>query len=210
MLNKLLSVLSRREYILGLGSLLVLDLGYGFGLNMHFDASGYSLLHFIVLYFIGYGLSNNFIISSKYSGWRYILLYISTLFIMLLLIIFFKDNQWVGRLSSSYASPLVLFGAVSLFSFFANQPIGYRPAINFMSVSMLPVYLIHEGGNVSHWYYQKISTWFKELSLADFILYTIFLVLSLFTLAILIDQPRKWFWKKLQKTISSFSISKAI
>lgn len=63
MLNKLLQALDKHGYILALATLLVLDSGYGYTLGMHFDRYGYSLLHFITLYFIGHGIKNYFPLS---------------------------------------------------------------------------------------------------------------------------------------------------
>ncbi len=53
LLNKMLHALSKKEHLSGLLILLLLDTGYGFLLGKHFDSSGYGLLHFIVLYYIG-------------------------------------------------------------------------------------------------------------------------------------------------------------
>lgn len=205
LVNKLLSALNRHDYWIGLGILLLLDVGYGFFLNKHFDSSGYSLLHFILLYYIGNRLNKYRKESKCMSGKGYILI----LSIILAFIYFLGDTPWVGKLITSYSSPLVLAGAVCLFNFFANLTIGYHPIINFIAGSVLSVYLIHEGGNVSHWYYQRIGIWFEELPLNTSIICTISLVIILFILAILIDQPRKWIWKLLlNKFVSSQSVKK--
>ena len=123
--------------------------------------------------------------------------------ITLTLSILLQGTQWGVRLATSYSSPLVIVGTVCLFMFFANLSISYNSIINWVASSMLPVYLIHEGGNVSHWYYSQIGTWIKELSINEFIIHTILLIIILFIFAILIDQPRKWIWKLLLTKIGS-------
>lgn len=68
LLNKLLSTLNQHDYWVGLGILSLLDIGYGFFLNKHFDAYGYSLLHFILLYYIGNMLQKHRLNSIYKSG----------------------------------------------------------------------------------------------------------------------------------------------
>lgn len=68
LLNKLLFTLNRHDYWAGLGILLLFDIGYGFFLNRHFNASGYSLLHFILLYYIGNLLQKKYLINLYKSG----------------------------------------------------------------------------------------------------------------------------------------------
>ncbi|WP_281696183.1 acyltransferase [Bacteroides clarus] len=199
LLNKLLSVLNRREYQIGLGILLLFDVGYGFFLNKHFDTFGYSLLHFILLYYIGYGLQN-------IKKTKPIISVGGALFILSITLIFYillKDTQLGVKLVTSYSSPCILTGSVCIFLFFANLSIYYNPIINFIASSMLAIYLIHEGGNVSYLYYSQISIWFKELPVNEFIIHTFILIIALFTFAILIDQPRKWIWKLLLNQITS-------
>ena len=201
LLNKLLSVLNRHDYRIGLGILLLFDVGYGFLFHKHFDASGYSLLHFILLYYIGNGLQK---ISQKSYIASHRRRYLIILCITLTLSILLQGTQWDVRLATSYSSPLVLVGAVCLFMFFYSLSISHNSIINWVASSMLPIYLIHEGGeNVSHWYYSQIGTWIKELSINEFIIHTILLIIILFIFAILIDQPRKWIWKLLLTKIGS-------
>lgn len=198
LLNKLLSTLNQHDYWVGLGILSLLDIGYGFFLNKHFDAYGYSLLHFILLYYIGNMLQKHRLNSIYKSGgvFNYFMHHID-------IIVSLQDTQWDVKLATSYSSPLVLIGSIYIFTFFTNLSISYCPTINFIAASTLPVYLIHDAGNIANWYYQQIGTWFKELSLINFAIHAASLVIILFTFAILIDQPRKWIWKLLLNQIPS-------
>lgn len=121
-----------------------------------------------------------------------------------------QDTQWGVKLATSYSSPLVLIGSIYIFTFFTNLSISYCPTINFIAASTLPVYLIHDAGNIANWYYQQIGTWFKELSLINFAIHAASLVIILFTFAILIDQPRKWIWKLLLNQIPSIQSIKKV
>lgn len=206
LLNKLLSTLNQHDYWVGLGILSLLDIGYGFFLNKHFDAYGYSLLHFILLYYIGNMLQKHRLNSIYKSGGGDLTILCITLILLYLL----QDTQWGVKLATSYSSPLVLIGSIYIFTFFTNLSISYCPTINFIAASTLPVYLIHDAGNIANWYYQQIGTWFKELSLINFAIHAASLVIILFTFAILIDQPRKWIWKLLLNQIPSIQSIKKI
>lgn len=59
---------------------------------------------------------------------------------------------------------------------------------------MFPVYLIHEGGNVSKWYYATVEEWWTTLSIPTFLLYTAGFIIALFVLTISVDQLRKKCW----------------
>ena len=56
---------------------------------------------------------------------------------------------------------------------------------------MFPVYLIHEGGNVSKWYYVTVEEWWTTLNIPTFVLYTAGFIIALFVLTIAVDQLRK-------------------
>ena len=190
LLNKLLNGCQKSDYLKYLGIVLFLNIGYGFILNKHFDPYGYSLIHFICLYFIGYGLKLYQNVMEK-LGWGEYFLIIGCLLLVNML---FPDNDWVAKLSNSYASPFIILGTIFLFLVFVHTKITYRPSINFIAASMFPVYLIHEEDNFAKWYYTIIGEWWITLSIPVFILYIVGLVMALFILAIAVDQIRKKCW----------------
>jgi len=190
MLNKLLNGCSKGDLLKYSVIVLLLDMGYGFILNKHFDPYGYSLIHFICLYIIGYGLKSYQNVSVK-DSWKVYILVVSCLLLANLL---FPDNHWIVKFSNSYASPFIVLGAIFLFLIFVRTNIAHHPFINFVAASMFPVYLIHEGGNVSKWYYATVEEWWTTLSISTFLLYTAGFIIALFVLTISVDQLRKKCW----------------
>lgn len=190
MLNKLLNGCSKGDLLKYSVIVLLLDMGYGFILNKHFDPYGYSLIHFVCLYIIGYGLKSYQNVSVK-DSWKVYILVVSCLLLANLL---FPDNHWIVKFSNSYASPFIVLGAIFLFLIFVRTNIAHHPFINFVAASMFPVYLIHEGGNVSKWYYATVEEWWTTLSIPIFLLYTAGFIIALFVLTISVDQLRKKCW----------------
>ena len=190
MLNKLLNGCSKGDLLKYSVIVLLLDMGYGFILNKHFDPYGYSLIHFVCLYIIGYGLKSYQNVSVK-DSWKVYILVVSCLLLANLL---FPDNHWIVKFSNSYASPFIVLGAIFLFLIFVRTNIAHHPFINFVAASMFPVYLIHEGGNVSKWYYATVEEWWTTLSISTFLLYTAGFIIALFVLTISVDQLRKKCW----------------
>lgn len=175
--------MTKKDYLTGVCALLLLDVGYAHIIGKHFDPYGYGLLHFIVLYFIGHGVRMFQSIKTPYLWW----LLITSLCISFAIKIF-PD---VYLKSGGYNNPLVLISSYCIFSLFAKLNMGMCKPINFIAASMLPVYLIHEGGNVSQAFYNLIGYWWMDSSVYVFCGKTALLVLMLFMFAIAIDQPRK-------------------
>ena len=93
-----------------------------------------------------------------------------------------------------FCGRLFVLGAIFLFLAFARTNITHHPSINFVAASMFPVYLIHEGGNVSKWYYVTVEEWWTTLNIPTFVLYTAGFIIALFVLTIAVDQLRKKCW----------------
>lgn len=96
MLNKLLNGCSKGDLLKYSVIVLLLDMGYGFILNKHFDPYGYSLIHFVCLYIIGYGLKSYQNVSVK-DSWKVYILVVSCLLLANLL---FPDNHWIVKFSN--------------------------------------------------------------------------------------------------------------
>lgn len=180
------SIKTRKDYLQCLLPLVLLDCGYGFLLGSHFDAYGYSLLHFITLYFVGIGIRCYLHMSQITMGGAVVVLLcigvISSLKIA---------HAPYSIIMSSYSSPIVMFISAYVFVLFANTRPFVNKAVNSIASSMFPVYLIHDGGNVGHVFYGTIGSWWQLYGITTFLGYTVMLILGLFTMAVFIDQLRK-------------------
>lgn len=95
-----------------------------------------------------------------------------------------------------YANPLVIMGATGLIMWTAQLKIRQSCSINFIASSSFAVFLFHANPNIGEPVYKP----FMNLLYGNFnglvCLMVMFMVLVLiFILAILLDQPRKWLWK---------------
>lgn len=180
------TIKSRNDYLLCLAPLLLLDCGYGFMLGKHFDTSGFSLMNFITLYMLGYGIREYLRLSGKL-----LLIIMGIAFVLGFACMFYPYAEFMNGLLYSYSSPLVLLISVCIFAMLAKQNRISNKGINFIAASMFPVYLIHEGGNVSRWFYGSIGRlWMNQHDL--FFYYIPIYVLALFLITISVDQLRKY------------------
>lgn len=186
LLNRLLVVVKGiHEYLQYLLVLLLLDIGYGFVLGKHFDAYGYSLMHFIVMYFVGYGIRHYVNVSKVFC-----LTFLGGCFIVYLCcVLLFYGVQW--NVFYSYSSPFVVTVSCFIFVFFVKTGFYVNKIINYVASSMLPVYLIHEGGYTSKWYYDIIGNYWNATNGVKCIGMILLLILFPFVIAISLDQIRR-------------------
>lgn len=186
LINILLANLNEKEYKRGLFAILILDCGYGWLLNMHFDAYGYSLFHFVVLYYLGYGV-HYFKILDKCNHFAALLCSISVTIIMSLFALSIK----IPVSLSSYCCPLVMFSSICIFKLFESLKIKNNVLVNTFASSMFAVYLIHDAGNVSKYFYKLINNWYLHFDLSGFVIRVFFAIISLFVFSVCLDAIRK-------------------
>ena len=185
LLNKLLQSVQKKEYYGGLLILVLLDIGYAHLLKMHFDASGYSLLHFITLYVIGYGVRHYQSVSWKTAG---MLLLVSIALTSILSVLPMK----LPFIMSGYNNPLVMLSSCCIFILFATIRMKPNRIVNGIAASVFPVYLIHDGGNVGKLFYASIGALWKGNAPCIFVLQVLVLIVALFLVTIMLDQIRKY------------------
>lgn len=185
LLNRILKDIEKTDYLSYLGILLLLDVGYSAILGLHFDHYGYSLLHFITLYVIGYGIRYYLSIRTKTI---LSILIISLAISILLTVIPVQIPIRMG----GYNNPLVMLSSCCIFSLFTKIRMGQNTIINFIAASMFPVYLIHDGGNVGQAFYSLVGKWWNETNDYSFYGKVLILILFLFMITICVDQLRKW------------------
>lgn len=101
----------------------------------------------------------------------------------------------VGRWMDSYVSPLVIAESICLILAFSKLTIQNK-AINWVASSCFAVYLLHCAPGVLLHYANIIKAWNMEQPPYIFLVYTICLVLSVFSISIIIDKFRMLLWNK--------------
>lgn len=167
-----------------------------------FFNSGYSTISFIGLYLLMQYIkkSNNrfFCFSVKIN----LMIYIGSCIITTIL---YVVGSWYSiprvNILFSYISPLAILSSMFLFLSFVNLKM-QNGIINWIAKSSFAVYLLHCYPYILHEFYaKKIKKIFVEFNgVESFLLASAFLC-SIFIAAIILDQPRKYLWSLINKTL---------
>lgn len=109
----------------------------------------------------------------------------------------FADKYFV-RLYA-YNAPWVIVSSFAFFLFFAKANIGRIGLVNWISNSAFAVYLFHVNPNVFPHYTGVIQRWNQELGIVEFYLSELLFLLSVFVIAVVIDQFRIILWKVIEQ-----------
>lgn len=195
-LNTFLEHCNKRQLGFVLVSFYLFQSFYGFVGNEGFFSNGYSTLSFIGLYLLSrylrlYGMS-----FYKLGGVIYI---VSALCNTLLYYIMVQLD--VTRINViAYSNPLVVMGAAGLVMWIAQLKMQYSRWINFIAASSFAVYLFHTNFTIVESLYKPLMISLYERFDGLTCIMVMFAVLVLiFMLAVVLDQPRKWLWNKIGK-----------
>ena len=163
-----------------------------------FFAAGYSPLSFMGLYLLTryFRLYPSRLTSlSKYHD---ICIYVSMVFLITISAIAFKIVTGKGiSFIFDYSSPLIILASSYFFLFFTKISF-YNKAINWIASSSFAVYLFHADPLIFEPYYlDTIRFWHANSTLPIFILQTSGLIISVFSLSILLDKIRLFIWNRL-------------
>jgi hypothetical protein len=177
--------------------------------NIIIKNNGFSLQHFIYLYFIGAYIR---IIINKYNyknnnKIKYITLFNYLLFSTLIVIIYYsiKDINTnniiingIKKYSFLYSNPLVLIQSISYFLFFYNLKLNNNK-INNISKYIIGIYLIHDNLLIRQRLYLFTKTISNCNSIIVSFIYLIFLSIIIFTFSYLINYIITKLFFKLKK-----------
>lgn len=144
-LNKVVDNISQRKFRLFLVLQALVIFYFGWYRNMGWNELGHNFINFIFLYFIGryiaiYGQSAN----NKFVGGSIWL--VAGLLMGLIDWIFVTKGPVLSWFwfNDSYSNPLCVIAAVALFMSFKSMHIRQSKVINWLAVSVLPIYLISD------------------------------------------------------------------
>ena len=104
-----------------------------------------------------------------------------------------------------YTNPFIILQSISLFMFFLGLNISTSKIINWIAASSFAVFILHSGEGMN---YYKPAVWYIFSHYSGVLCLGcmfIFLV-GVFVLSVLVDQPRKIIWDRLEKHIKDFRI----
>lgn len=178
---------------------------YAFRGAAGFILNGYSVFNFIGLYMIGrylklYVYSSKIDIKYYWIGMAVPLIFSSTAYF----IDAYKDTWIISGICMSYANPIMILAAASTLMLFANLKVRQSAVLNFVAASAFAAYLFHYDPNILQKHFCRISqTIFETHDGISCIVLMIAYLVIVFLIAILLDQPRKWLWKVIEKAFFS-------
>lgn len=151
---------------------------------------GYSVLHFIEIYLIGryirvYGIPK---FMKKYDIWLYVLCSITIVLLTLACVrLGFGDR---AKTLYDYSNPICIVSAICFFSFFLKIDINTNKVVNYLAKSVLAVLLFHTSSQVSAITSSNYRFLYDNYSGVSLILLWTLSIITIFFVAVLIDQVR--------------------
>ena len=181
----------------------LLDVALGWYQDYLHFIGGYTLPHFMVIYLIArYIRVHGGKLFTMNKAWDLLIyLAISVLTPVVVIVSFHAaPSLWhrCGKLFL-YNSPLVMISSVYFCLFFTKLNLRSK-MINFVGASSFAVYLIHADELISVGYMRDFcNRMFAGHDIWYFSLVMAMMIVALFVAAVILDQPRKWLWNRIQK-----------
>ena len=170
---------------------------YGWSNAAVFIEHGYSTFSFIGLYLLSnYVRHHHKKLIFKQGGILYILTIAINTFIYYTLTIYHLPGN-----TYSYVNPFVIIGALGILGYFGSLHLKSNKLINWMAKSSFAVYLFHTNPNIVPMFKSVVVKLYDSFSGFECIGTISGLLILIFVIAILIDQPRRWLWTLLSKAI---------
>lgn len=196
LLNRALENLSEKEWKLSVFLLSFIFFYLGWALHNYNDGAGYTLMNFVFVYVISAAVRHYNLLSKLNSIWLFSALFLGT------------GVSFIGQLINQskellvsftvYNSPFVILTSMVVFCLFGKWQIQSR-RINKIAMSVLPVYLLTDGGNLSVLFYQWAgdiaNTYSCWCAVGIFIMAAVGIIISI----ALFDQIRIWLWSLITK-----------
>ena len=134
MLNKSIENIDSKTFRLYIILLLIVNVGIGYCLNDRVNKTGYNIMNFIMLYYIGRFLNRNFEQHVAYlkRKWLWLVYILSSamLFIGFIILSKYMDSTRIALKWFGYNNPLVLISSVAFFLIFALTKMKNSVVIN--------------------------------------------------------------------------------
>lgn len=199
-LNTFLERCTRRQLEYVLIAFYTFQTIYGCISRVDFISNGYSTFSFIGLYLLSRYLRLYGTAKCKSGGMIYGLSVLGNCLLYYVLTYFH-----ITRIDAiGYVNPLVIIGSSGLIMWASLLRIKQSRLINFIAASSFAVFLLHQNPNFCDMIYRPlmISLYEGFDGVACLIVEFVVLVL-IFALAVLLDQPRKWLWSCLWRKLEN-------
>lgn len=167
---------------------------YGIKYGVPYLVGGYSPISFIGLYILSGYIKRYNTVNYKWGGVVYILCSI------VLTIECYVCKRYNLAISTyQYLNPLVVISSAGLIVWINGFNMNYNCIINFLSRSVFAIYLFHVCPLMPEYYLCISRCIYTKYSGLEYLgILTLFIVL-VFIAGVIIDQPRKWIWRKIKE-----------
>lgn len=210
-LNALVEKISKRQLQYFLISFYTFQTLYSVRGSASFIESGYSTFSFIGLYMIGRYLNRYGFL--KVSDIKLIIAVVAPISLTSLVYFFDagRDTFMFSGMCLSYANPIMIIAASALTLLFGRLRVGYNPIVNFIAASAFAAYLLHYDPHILLDYFCRISQYiYSDFDGVVCLAIEFFFIISVFAISVILDQPRKFLWKKIEKRYFSVKTSKSL
>lgn len=197
-LNHFASNASKETFKKVLLSFFIIQTVFGFSNKWTFFCSGYSPLSFAGLYLLARYMRifhSRFCYFNKWCDMAiYLSLTIFSTFASMIMVGYSRNDGW---LLYEYLSPTVIVSSIYFFLFFTKLSF-HSCSINWIASSAFTIYLFHCDPLIFERYYlAPIREFYLNDSFPTFLIHTVFLIITFFSLSILIDKIRQSVWHRL-------------
>lgn len=168
-----------------------------------FFEHGYSTISFMGLYLLSRYFAKYPLKITNYNRYYYLLFFLfSVLFMAALCLVATKYN--INAVSSrmfKYDQPLLIVASLSLIVYFSKLKFRSR-IVNWIAASSFAVFLLHTNPNLCKQYFvPTVKTLYSTYNGITCITAIFMLLVVVYVLAVLADQPRKFLWAKIKNAI---------
>lgn len=189
-LNKFISTISQKEYIILLSTLFAINVYLGWFWGNSVNKTGYSLSNFVFLYFIGQFLHTYYPAHNNHKL-KYLSIYIIPAFFISVVVWFCIHSGKSGKmyviLTQRYNNPLLIIQSIGLLYFFLSANLRNN-FINWCATSVLSVYLIHQNPYIDKWIHDFCADNFYSWSSNTRWLFLLLAAVLIFISCVIIDK----------------------
>lgn len=192
-LNNAFTAFTKKQDIITFVLLTIMNVYLGFFMKNSVNESGYNLVHFCYIYYIGQ-LIRRYELYKILSPFKWGLLYLLFSFAT------FLSVNWLPRFFY-YNSPLIIIASVSFFALFKHIHFSHIKIINSAAKSTLPIYLATHENGMGSFFYQIAENIYTHYHSIICLFLIIILIMIIFGGIILIDQFRLFIAGKMTPVI---------
>lgn len=190
-INRSIDTFTFKKYSICLGAIILFNIYAGWFWGGKFNPNGYTVLHLVMIYFIGRYI-NRF--SPQIKNMR---IYASIAWVISTGMILLSSLYTSSIMAFAYNSPFVILASISFFMIFKSMNFT-NVEINYFAPSAFAAYLIHKNPLIWVPFCNWIKDVWEQLSLPVFTIASLAIAISVLSVCIIIDLLRRYIMQRLK------------